>query len=140
MTDTPPAVRRWLAAADDEGTFLLETGWGGGQVRESEEVVLASDHDAALAALKEQLEMVTSDRDAKTKRMWELGIECDALESELVEAKAKVGEAREIIEGMLNTSGTPLIADEAEWTAVTDRASSWLSPQTNQGEKPKGDV
>lgn len=40
--------------------------------------VLAADYDRDTKALREELARMTSDRDAKSKRMWELGHECDA--------------------------------------------------------------
>jgi hypothetical protein len=42
------------------------------------------------------------------------------------ELGSRLAAAREIIEVMLDTCGTPLIQDEAEWEAITDAAVQWL--------------
>ena len=44
---------------------------------------LCKEAAAAIASRDAELVRITADRDAKTKRMWELGHECDALHKEI---------------------------------------------------------
>ena len=47
---------------------------------------------AIIATLRAEVERLTSDRDAKSKRMWELGHECDALHARIASLEARNAE------------------------------------------------